>query len=149
MESSLLKGYVEKRKKNCCQPPKEGGYQQSVNQVTCIATSMGPINSGQSNESWCELSVTSDKPLVEDNVVEPSVVLNIGQNYQEVATRVNAKDPQSLVSLQSGINTVETSQEKLNGGYKEEENTGTECSLNFKEHVRAVETGHRENMAWN
>ena len=53
---------------------------------------------------------------------------------------MNAEDPQGLVSLRSGINIVETSQEKLNGGCKEEENTGTECSLNFKEHVRAVET---------
>ena len=70
MESSLLKGYVEKRKKDCCQPPKEGGYQQRVNQ----ASPMGPINSGQSNGSWGELSVTTDKPFVEDNVVDSIVV---------------------------------------------------------------------------
>ena len=97
MESSLLKRYVEKRKKDSCQAPKESGYQQSVNQVTCIATCMGHINSRQSNESWGELIVTSDKSFAKNNVVEPSVLLNIGQNCQEVATRVNAKDPQGQV----------------------------------------------------
>ena len=38
-------------------------------------------------ESWGELSVTTDKSLVEDNVLRPSVVLNIGKKYHEVANR--------------------------------------------------------------
>ena len=60
-----------------------------------------------------------------------------------VRSSFKAEDPQGQVSsssLRSAINTVETSQEKLNSGYKKRENTGTENSLNFKEHVWAVET---------
>ena len=67
MKSTLLLSSSDKREEVRCQTVEEGEYQQSAKQMTCITESMAPINSGPSNESWGELSVTPGNLLVDSS----------------------------------------------------------------------------------
>ena len=85
MKSTLLLSSSDKREEVHCQTVKGGDYQQSAKQVTCITESVGPNNSGRSNESWGELSVTAGDPLVEgsSNIKSSSKIIS-SQRCDEV-----------------------------------------------------------------
>ena len=132
MKSSLLMGREEKKKEVHYQPMNEGESIKGVNQVTCVTNSVAPNNNRSNSELRRKLNFASGTPC-DDSHVDVESRVELSTMLQKQNSEV-CGDSNGLVSLRSGISTVEEGMKQPNG----------ECTMMTSEQttgkVRADET---------